>query len=240
MPHVRCPRCGTINDARAPGYPFCVGCQDNLARCGHCRWFDGEAVVCTHPLAGGVFEVGEAATPPCGYHSPRETVRVRRWAVPILVSAALAGALLALGYGLLGLFRQPPEVRPTPQLELAVEADYRGAVVGKPYMVQVLVYNDSDRPVEKIRLEIAKESLDTLYLSEVMPEPVGRGESDRWRVLSYPPLNPRERRRIAIVLVPRQAGPQHLVVRLRSGEETYHGRCDLPIMVAADEGETRE
>ena len=240
MPQVKCPRCGTINDTRTAGYPFCVGCQDNLARCGYCRWFDNERVICTQPSVADAFEVSEEATPPCGYHTARVSIQVRRWGVHILVWVGLAAALFALGYGLLVLFRAAPPVPLPPELELAVEADYGGAVVGRPYTVEVLIYNASDGVVENIRLEIGKESLDTLYLSEVRPEPLLRGESGRWRVLAFPRLNPRERRRIAFVLVPRKAGPLHLVVRLLSGENAYHGQCDLPIMVAADEGEGEE
>ncbi|NIR00931.1 MAG: hypothetical protein GTN78_12145, partial [Gemmatimonadales bacterium] len=55
-----------------------------------------------------VFEVSEEATPPCGYHSPRDTIRIRRWAVQTLVWVGLAAAVFALGYGLLALFRAPP------------------------------------------------------------------------------------------------------------------------------------
>ena len=44
MPQVRCPQCGAVNATGAPDYPFCVGCQDNLAKCGYCRWFDPELV----------------------------------------------------------------------------------------------------------------------------------------------------------------------------------------------------
>ncbi|UCC67147.1 MAG: hypothetical protein JSV79_08345 [Armatimonadota bacterium] len=240
MPQVKCPRCGTINDTRAAGYPFCVGCQDNLARCGYCRWFDNETVICTQPLVADVFEVSEEATPPCGYHTARESIQVRRWGVHALVWVGLAAAVFALGFGLLELFRAPPTAPPPPALELAVEADRGGAVVKGSYTAEVLIYNASDRVVEDIRLEIGKESLDTLYLSEVRPEPLLRGESGGWRVLAFPRLNPHERRRIALVLVPRKAGPQHLVVRLLSGENAYHGQCDLPIMVAADEAEGEE
>lgn len=235
MPQVRCPRCGTTNETRKPGYPFCIGCQDNLARCGYCRFFDSGTVACTHPLMAGVFEVSEEATPPCGYHAPKDAIQVRRWGLQVLVWVGLGAAVFVLGFGLRELFRAP--VPPAPELQLAVEADYRGATVGQPYTVEVVLYNTSDVVVEQVRLEIARGSLDVLYLRDAMPEPLTSRESGDWRVLTYPQLNPWERRRVALELVPREAGTLHLKVGLFSGKHTYHGQCNLPITVreAAEE-----
>ncbi len=242
MPQVRCPRCEATNDTRAPGYPFCVGCQDNLARCGYCQWFDDSAAVCTHPLVAGVFEVSEEATPPCGYHAPSQTVRVRRWGVQVLVGLGLAAAVFALGYGLMGLLGTPPPPPPPAEVEWAIEADIRGAVVGEPYTVTALIRNPTALVVTGVQLEIAQESLDVFYLREVRPEPLARDRAGKWRVLTYPDLHPLEQRRIALELVPRMAPPEdeslHLVVRLTSGDGEFHGQADLPIKVA--EAEDRE
>jgi len=237
LPQVRCPRCGTTNDTRKPGYPFCIGCQDNLARCGYCRSFDSGTAVCTHPLAAGVFEVSEEATPPCGYHTPKDTIQVRRWGLQVLVWVGLGAAVFVLGFGLRELFRAPPPLPPAPELQLAVEADYRGATLGQPYTVEVVLYNTSDVVVENVRLEIARESLAVLYLppGNVRPKPLTSRESGDWRVLTYPELNPWERRGLALEFVPREAGTTHLKVRLFSGKHTYHGQCNLPITVAAGE-----
>lgn len=238
MPQVRCPRCGAINSTRAPGYPFCLGCQENLARCGYCRFFDEESAVCTHPLMAGVFEVSADATPPCAHHTSRKDLQIRRRWIAVLVGAAMAAAVFALGYGLLGLFSEPAPVGPKPKLELAVEADYRAPVVGEPYTVEVLIYNRSGAVVEDIGLGIRKDSLDALYMRAVRPKPVDAYDQGDWRVLSYPDINPWERRRVALELVPKRVGIAHLVVRLRSGEKESHGECDLPITVSETEDET--
>lgn len=183
----------------------------------------------------GVFEVSEEATPPCGYHAPKDAIQVRRWGLQVLVWVGLGAAVFALGFGLLELFRAPPPVAPAPELQLAVEADYGGTTVGQPYTVEVVLYNTSDVVVEQVRLEIARGSLDVLYLRSVRPEPLTSRESGDWRVLTYPQLNPWERRRVALELVPREAGALHLKVRLFSGKHAYHGECNLPITVRAGE-----
>ena len=235
MPQVRCPRCGALSDTRAPGYPFCSGCQDNLAKCGYCRWLDHNTLICLHPLVAGVFEVTEEATPPCAYHTPGEGILVRRRSHRLLLWPALAGAVFVLVYGaarMLWPASPPRHAGPLPALELAVEADYRGAVVGETYSVMALLYNASDAPANDIRLEIAHESLSALDLREVRPQPLQQAESGNWRLLLYPTLHPRERRRIALELIPREAGTFHFIVRLRSGEGAYHGMADMPITVA--------
>ncbi len=237
MPQVRCPRCGTTNDTRRPGYPFCVGCQDNLARCGYCRSFDDQAIVCTHPLVAGVFEVSAEATPPCGYHTPKDAIQVRRWGLQVVVWVSLAAAIFALGFGLREMFRPPPPIPLAPDLQLAVEAPYGGATVWQPYTVEVLLYNTSDTAVGQVRLEIGLESLAVLYLDpgKVRPRPLTDRESGEWRVLTYPELNPFERRRVALEFVPKETGVVHLKVGLFSGKDNYHGQCTLPITVAPAE-----
>ena len=240
VPKVRCQQCGAINETRAPDYPFCVGCQNNLAKCGYCRWFNDEAAVCTKAEVAGMFEVSEDATPPCGYHSPRESVVVRQRPRPALVAVGLAAALFALGYALVWLLWMPtPTAAPQAELELAIEADYRAAVLQEPYTVTALIYNPSDVVADGVRLEIRKDSLERFELRSVRPEPTWCTESGQWRVLVYAGMHPRERRRIALDLIPLEAGSYHLVVALRSGESTYHGMADLPITVEAEARERR-
>jgi len=242
VPQVRCQQCGAINYTRAPDYPFCAGCQNNLARCGYCRWFKDEAAVCTKAEVAGAFEVSDDATPPCGYHSPRGSVVVRQRPQPALVAVGLAAALFVLGYALVRLFWMPaPAAAPQSELELAIEADYSAAVLQEPYTVTALIYNPSDVVADRVRLEIRKDSLERFELHSVRPEPTWCTESGQWRVLAYAGMYPRERRRIALELIPLEAGTHHLVVGLRSGEGTYHGMADLPITVEAEaRGSARE
>jgi hypothetical protein len=188
-------------------------------------------------LVAGVFEVSAEATPPCGYHTPKDAIQVRRWGLQVVAWVGLAAAIFALGFGLRELFRAPPPVPPAPELELAVEAPYRGATLWQPYTVEVVLYNTSDAVVEPVRLEIGRESLAVLYLElgNVRPRPLTDRESGEWRVLTYPELNPLERRRVALEFVPKEAGAVDLRVRLFSGKNNYHGQCTLPITVAAAE-----
>jgi hypothetical protein len=50
-------------------------------------------------------------------------------------------------------------------------------------------------------------------------------------MLSYGTLEGRERRRVSLSLIPRKAGIVHLVVRLVSADNVYHGLADLPVIV---------
>lgn len=243
MPLVRCPQCGTINDTRAPDYPFCVGCQENLAKCGYCRWFDHEKVACTHPIVSGVFEVSENACPPCVYHTPDDRLLVRRRGVQVLVWALVVLGLVAVGYGVLRMGPARPSVqRPEPRLGLEVEAYYAAAVVGQPFTVSAVMYNTGEATAENVRFEIAQTSLQRFFLRSVRPKPLEDKEVGVWRVLRYPPLGPRERREIAIELVPREKGTFHLMARLVSGENVFHGVLDQPVIVAgsAPGGESEE
>lgn len=229
MPQVLCPQCGAITDTRAADYPFCVGCQDNLAKCGYCRWFYGDVAACRHPIVGGMFSVGKDATPPCVYHTPNDRVVLKRrflrgltWAVVVVVAAAL----------ILGLARlrttAPPEIV---DLGVAIEADYQGAVVGQPYTVIAVIYNKSNIPAGEIQLEIAEASLDAFDLLAVTPAPATTHKHGMWETLTYASLGAREHRRISFTMIPREAGTAHLVVRLVSADNVYHGLADLPVMV---------
>ena len=250
MPQIICPQCGTVNDSRAADYPFCVECQNNLAKCGYCRWFDPSTGVCAHPVVAGVFEVSEDATPPCIYHTPNERVLVRRRVAYLLIGILFVLVVGALIYGIMRM-EEPQAVEPGPaisRLDLAVEADYKGAVVGKPYMVTALIYNTSNVSAEGVRLEIARASLEHLHLVEAKPKPLERTERGLWEMLYYPALDVGEHIAINLSLLPNKAGTVHLTVRLVSGNNVYHGMTDLPIAVAeppdaetsGSEGERKE
>jgi len=236
LPQVRCPRCGAVNDTRAPDYPFCVGCQDNLAKCGYCTWFDDERGECTNPAVSGLFEVNEDATPPCGYHSPRASLRMGRRAGLPLVWVAVAAAVFALAYAVTRLLGSPPadfveETRP--ELELSVEGPAEGVVAGQECRVEAVIYNTSRPIISGVRLEVARESLERAFLRQVVPAPSRRSRVGKWEVLAYPPMNPLERRRIGLTLVPKEAGIFYLTLRLVSGEsaDVEHGIAELPIDV---------
>ena len=236
LPQVMCPQCGAKNDTRAADYPFCVGCQDNLAKCGYCRWFDLDTGTCSHPVVAGIFEVSESATPPCVYHAPNERVVVSRRLGQLLIWVAMAAVVALIGFGVARL-RGPPGPPPIPKLELAIEADYEGAVVGEPFTVTALIYNTSDLWAASVRFEIAGRSLDQFELVSVTPRPTAAARRGRWEMLSYPPLDPGGRQRIDLHLIPKKAGTLHLTVRLVSGDNLYHGMADLPVIVEPPPGE---
>ncbi len=230
MPQVICPLCGARNDTRAADYPFCVGCQDNLAKCGYCRWFDPETGTCTHPVVAGIFEVGESATPPCVYHTPNERVVVSRRALQALVWVVAVVVIGLIGFGLARL-KGPPQPPRVVKLELAIEADYEGAVVGERFTVAAAIYNRSDLRAANVRFEIAARSLEEFDLVSVTPTPVAAAKRGRWEMLSYPALGPGRRQRITLEMIPKRSGTSHLTVRLVSGENLYHGMADLPVIV---------
>lgn len=230
MPQVCCPQCSAITDTRAADYPFCAGCQDNLAKCGYCRWYSATTVVCTHPVVAGIFEVSETATPPCVYHMPNERVVVRRRLLEYLVLMLVGLVVLSLVWGLVRL-REPEAKSPTSaKLELAVEATYEGAVVGKPDRVTAVITNPSAVRADHVRFEIDKKSLEEFALVSVKPAPLRQEEKGMWVVFQLPPMKPHEVRRINLEVAPKKAGTLHLRVRLVSGENLYHGMHDIPVI----------
>ncbi len=231
LPQVICPRCGAKNDTHTSDYPFCLGCQDNLARCGYCRWYDVGAGLCTHPVVAGIFEVSQTATPPCVYHDPRSRLLDRRGFLQVAVWVGAAAVALLL-IGLIGLRLQgPPSPPKQADLGLAIEADYEGAVVGRAFDVTALVTNGSRSPVNGVRLEIARRSLEVFDLLSVKPPAGGPKNIGKWRVISYPTMRPRESRRIVMTLVPKKPGTLHVMVRLVSAGNVFHGLADLPVVV---------
>lgn len=237
MAQVRCPQCGAINDTRAPDYPFCVGCQENLARCGYCRWFDDQTGACTQYAIAGEFEVGPDATPLCGYHTPRHVVRLRPGRMLTLgVAVGLALALLTvLAAVMVGLRPPREEQKPKAQLRLAVEADYRDARVGQPWTVTLEVYNSSEEAAaEDVRVRVIQEPAGWFELGKVEPEPVSRETPQQRKVeeLGLPTINRLQRLTLRLHLTPVAAGAHHLKVQLFSSGSIYHGTADLPIKVA--------
>jgi len=230
LPQVICPQCGARNDTRAPDYPFCVGCQDNLVKCGYCRWFSPETGVCTHPVVAGIFHVNASATPPCVYHTPAERVLASRRLFQGLVWVLIAIVMGALVYGLIRL-RGPSAPPPAANLELEVQANYEGAVVGEPYRITAIADNRSSFAAGGVKLEISAGSLESFELLSVEPKPEGTENRGEWRILRLSELRPLERRQIVLDVMPRQAGNLHMVLRLVSGENLFHGQLDLPVTV---------
>lgn len=244
MPQVRCPLCGATNSTRALDYPFCVGCQENLAKCGYCQWFEDRAGVCTHSLVAGAFEVSPEATPPCGYHAPRDSMAVKRGSQLRSLVPALAVGLVVLAYGLFRLLQPTAPTTPPPpppgELRLAVEVDYEGAAVGESYTLMAEIYNASDAVVSEVRFEIAKEFLDQFELLAIVPRPDRTRVSGQWQTFCYPAVHPRERRTIRLELEPKTAGTFHLIAHLVSGEGAYHGMTDLPVVVKEADADVAE
>lgn len=234
MPQVRCPQCGALNSTTAADYPFCVGCQDNLTKCGYCRWFNAELGGCTNPAVAGLFDASADSTPPCDQHTPGELVLApRRRVWPALIVGLFSALVLA--YSFLQFLR-PVEIPPTsPQydLRLSVEADLRGAMAGKPYIVTTEIKNLADYPVGGVRLQLSKASLRNFDLVGTLPRADAVEDLGEWKAYIYADLAPHEIRRIVLDLIPRRSGNHHLAVRLVSrGSREYHGMVDFPVAVA--------
>jgi hypothetical protein len=228
LPQVRCPQCGAVNDTNAPDYPFCIGCQDNLAKCGHCRWFDRDASLCLSSVAAGLFDVAPDATPPCDQHTPGEAVLVRTRGYLPFATAGVTLALVVLVYALL-LLRGPP--LPV-ELKLRVAAD-QNPVLGVPFAARVEMENVGKRVANGVRLQVNSASLQSFRLLRAAPaasaRPAAHGE---WLALSYPALQPGEERQIDLYLLPTAVGARNLVITLVSSGNTYHGMVDVPVIVA--------
>ncbi|MFB3881158.1 MAG: hypothetical protein ACE149_07835 [Armatimonadota bacterium] len=238
MPQVICPRCATVSDTRAPGYPFCTGCQENLAKCGYCRWFATDTGLCAHPIVSGVFEVSDSATPPCVYHDPADRLLPRRRLLRFALWAAAFASIAILSLGLARMGSRPPALPEQADLGLVMEASYEGAVVGKQYTVRAVVFNSSDRPATGARLEIAQRTLEAFSLVSVRPsggEPATQG---RWTVVSRLALGAGESRPVDIELKPKRTGTLHVMVRLVSSGNVFHGLADLPVIVEENGGAT--
>jgi len=236
LPQVRCTQCGAVNDTGAADYPFCMGCQDNLAKCGFCQWFDDRLVACTQPAVAGLFDVGPEATPPCVHHAfrPSRVVRRRRpWAV---LALGFAAALFTLGYALFQLREvKPPEPAPRPTLTLWLETDQRPAIVGVARKVVCDVYNLSKVPAQEVALRVDNEFFRDFEMRTPAGAPYRWVEEHGARVLRLSSLDPGERKTVLMELIPRRAGEYQLVVKLESDRNLYHGWLPLPITVTAAE-----
>jgi len=232
LPLVKCRQCGATNDVRGPSYPFCVGCEDNLAKCGDCRWFNHDALICTEPDVAGVFETDEEATPPCGRHVPRDAVMVRHNRQRVLLGIGIAAAAFALLYGIVRLVTQASSEQAPARLELTVEGDYRGAQVGVPYTITAQIYNPSTARATDVQLKLSNDFLARFDLREVLPAPTRWSNPDQWRVLIYPEISSLERKTVALHFVPKVAGTFNFVARLDSAQCQYHGMASLPVAVS--------
>jgi hypothetical protein len=161
----------------------------------------------------------------------RRLLQVLIWALAVAVIGLIAFGVARL--------RGPPQPPPVARLDLAIEANYEGAVVGQPFPVTALIYNTSSLWAATVRFEIAGRSLDEFELVSVEPRPVSgaRRRRGRWEILSYPALRPGGRQRIILEVIPKRPGTLHLTVRLVSGDNLYHGMADLPVIVEPGPGE---
>jgi hypothetical protein len=233
LPQVRCPQCGAVNSIEAAEYPFCVGCQDNLAKCGYCRWFESELVICTQPVVAGVFEVAVDATPPCDQHTPRENLLAPRRSIwPAIIIGAVA--LLVLFYSVFQ-FQNPLDIPPeAPQKELDLEiVGARKATVNQPFPIEVTITNVSKKTVGGIRLQVSNESrLIRFRLVKMTPTADAWEEAGEWRAYTYPDLAPGEAHHISLEVMPRQGGSYQFSVRLFSHGSTFIGMAQLPVQIA--------
>ncbi len=236
MAQVRCPQCGAITDTHAPDYPFCIGCQDNLAKCGYCRWFDREAGACLNPSVAGLFDAAPDATPPCDQHTPGDFVLVRsRSRLPLAV-LGIAVALVVLVFAILSAREPPPPTRTVPAeyVHLGVDSNYHG-VVGVPHDVAIMMQNPADHAVSGIRLQLSRDSLRHFTLESVDPKEDARERGDDWLTLIYPPLEAHDTKYIHLKLIPHGPGEFRVEVRLASSENEFHGRVETLIIVSRAE-----
>ncbi len=234
MPQVTCPQCGAVNGTNTPDYPFCLGCQDNLKKCGYCRWFDPEPAVCTNHEVAGVFDVSGDATPPCDRHTPVDALLVANrslWAVLLMCLVAV----LVLAYAVYQ-FTQPIgrslDARHA-LLQLHVAGGGQRAVVGHPFRTQVEIRNAGSETVGGIRFQISKESVPVFFrLASILPKEAAWEEAGQWTSYTYPDVAPHEQITIVLELVPRQPGDHPVSVRLLSRGSTFQGARQLPVRVA--------
>ena len=230
MALVRCLQCGAINDTGAADYPFCVGCQDNLAKCGYCQRFDQRALICTEPRIAGVFDASPEATPPCVYHLRRASAMAPRRGSRTLVAVGLAAALFVVCYSL-WLLRAPAPPPPhrmeaKPQLESAAEA-----VVGGDLRITLDIINRSDQVLQGLRVEMPEAFFRRFALTKIEPEVSQRQRGRWWRELTLPALEANKRQQLVLTVVPSQSGRYQVSARLFSSDDVYYGMAVLPIKV---------
>ncbi len=209
MPQVTCPQCGAVNSTTTPDYPFCLGCQDNLKKCGYCRWFEIEPGVCTHREMAGVFDVAADATPPCDKHSPKDAILVPNRSLWAVIVVGLV-AVLVLAYSIYQ-FSQPLAVAHQPRvasLEWNMSPHVPEAVVGRPIHIQVKITNAGEETVGGIRVQILNKSAPVFFkLLKMTPEAMEWTDAGEWTSYGYPPILPHEQLTIDLELVPREARP---------------------------------
>jgi len=241
LPQIRCTQCGAVNDTGAPDYPFCVGCQDNLAKCGACDWFDDQLAACTQPGVAGLFDVSAEATPPCQYHTFRPSLTVRSRSVWVVVALGFAAALFTLAYSLVELRKPiPPQPTPRPEVKLELETSARPLPVGAPRTIVCDVHNVSQVLAKDVRLLISEGFSGNFDMVEAPGEPSAWRQERGTLVFRVPELAPGEHKLALLEVVPKKAGEFQLVVEVKSDQTGYHGRSPVLIRVMAAEATAGE
>jgi hypothetical protein len=178
-----------------------------------------------------VFEVDVDATPPCIYHDPGSQLIPRKPFLQLVLWIVGAGVLISLL--LVVLAGRTPKLLYLSQsdLHLALEADYEGAVAGKPFSVVALLSNNTGTTAKNVQLEISMRTLADFDLLSVEPPAGALMEKNRWRTIASPTLKAGKTQQVVLRLQPKHAGTKHVIVRLVSYGNVYHGMADLPVLV---------
>ena len=231
MTQVRCLRCGAFTDDRAPGYPSCPVCEEDLAACPYCSHFDQENEDCLHPLASQLFppRKGQRLCPQ--HHSRLLATRGELSLHPALRLLLLGGGLFALLLVASVAVSPPPEVAPA--LQLAVVTPYREAVAGRPLLIWIEIHNRSQEASLPISLRLPTAFLEGFAWSPEQFRPRPRRVEERgeeWR-LSFPRVRGQEQLLVRLKLTPRQPGMRELTVKLFAGEREFQGQVKAPLRV---------
>jgi len=234
LPQIRCTQCGAVNDTGAADHPFCVGCQDNLAKCGSCQWFDDQLAACTQPGVAGLFDVSAEATPPCQYHTFRPSLTVRSRTVWAVVALGFAAAVFTLAYALLELHKPiPPRPAPHPVVKLELDTDERAIPVGARRTIRCDLHNVSQLSAKDVRLLIRKDFFRNFDMPEAKGKPHGWREEHGALVFRVPELAPGEHKIVALEVAAKKAGEFQLVVTVESNRTGFHGQVSSLIKAAA-------
>ncbi len=234
MPQIRCTQCGAVNDTGAADYPFCVGCQDNLAKCGACQWFDDQLAACTQPGVAGLFDVSAEATPPCQYHIFRPSLTMRSRRVWMVVALGFAAALFTLTYAVVELRKPiPPQPAPQPVVKLELETSGRPIAVGAPRTIVCDAHNASQLLAKDVRLLISKDFFRNFDMVEAPGVSSGWREEHGALVFRVPALAPGEHKIALLEIAAKKAGEFQLVVKVESDRTGFHGQVSSLVKAAA-------
>jgi hypothetical protein len=220
-----------VSDERAPGYPICPVCGEDLAACPYCLHFDEENEDCRHPLARQLFPPADSQALCPEHRSRLRPVRRRAPLHPALRLLLPAGGLFALLFTASLAVSPPPESSPT--LVLVVISPYREARVGRPLPIWLEVYNRARQPSPPISVRLPASFLGGFHWSpeDFRPRPQGAElRAGEWR-LGFPPVPGREQRLIRLWLTPRGPGRRELTVKLFAGESDLQGQVKVPLRI---------